>query len=163
MSSNKIDKDFQNLKNIAKSTSKFFNKMTKMSENINSKSSSVLYGVIGGGLGALIGIVLAPYLGLPVEVLYVISVTLGISIGTLIFRRDNILLEKSISKNRMTCDEVLSRIEALPIDAPEETRELLWSNYNKLNGVYVQELQELTNKATPRQKPLLASTIKDED
>ncbi|NRF28248.1 hypothetical protein [Vibrio coralliilyticus] len=131
-----LNDDQIDLEQLQNSTANFIEKMASSSEKASTKSSVVLIGLIGGLIGTIAGMALAPVIGVSVVVLPATLATLGIASGVLMYRGlDTIGLEKAITKNTLVFDEIQRRMNSLPDDAPEEVRDELWKSYIELNSV----------------------------
>lgn len=132
-----IESSITELEQITSKTDKLLDKLMQASEKADAKNSSALFGVAGGIIGALAGILIAPQVGVAALLLSAPLTALGIISGVLTYRgRDGIKLEKMISQNSIACDEILNRINNLPESTPQYVLDDLWENYRLLNGAY---------------------------
>jgi hypothetical protein len=134
------------LQSASAQTAKILERLSNASERLSSKSSSTLFGCLGGFGGltsAYIISLLASAASLPV--LGVLLTGTGILVGVLGHRgRRRFALERRIEENRIAADEILDRIKSLPKNTPQQVRDDLWLAYRSLTrGFHAQATKTL--------------------
>lgn len=123
------------LRSVADETEKVLDRLSLTSDRLSAKSSSALFGTLGGlgGLSAAYLICAISTASLPVT--GVLLASLGIAVGVAAYRGPRwFSLERRIGENRVAVNEILDRIKKLPKNAPKEVRDDLWDTYRSLTG-----------------------------
>ncbi|MGH9843462.1 MAG: hypothetical protein ACREEM_32390 [Blastocatellia bacterium] len=142
-------------------------RFSSTSERLSAKSSSTLFGCLGGLGGITSAYLISIFATVSLPALGVLLASTGLISGVLLHRgRRRFALERRIEENRLAANEILSRLKSLPKSTPPEVREELWLAYRSLTGGFhsqvTRALEGTKGHESPSPRLLLPPAASDE-
>ncbi|WP_152622130.1 hypothetical protein [Archangium violaceum] len=108
-----------------------------VAEKYSRSPSTFLAGVVGGGVGASVGIVAGTLASSTLFLAGPIGLAVGAALGVLTFRgRNHWRIERATHKTKLALELILSQINSLPQNAPRDIRNSLYQQYRELMNEY---------------------------
>ncbi|BBL75439.1 hypothetical protein [Methylomagnum ishizawai] len=131
---NKYAEATNQLKKVSNNTNEFLRGLSGTSENLSKKDSQTLIGTAGGIIGTIIGIIASTFIpGFALIPISTALTALGMIVGIIGSRGFTIIrIERKLEESQKIYDDIIDKINKLPKNETEESRELRSLLYNQL-------------------------------